>query len=83
MQDLLKALKKLHPNDEWILTGTTLDGLEFIDKTIQKPTQKQINNAIEQVMADELAEAEAKAQAKAELLKRLGITADEAKLLLS
>jgi len=29
------------------------------------------------------AEAEAKAQAKAELLERLGITADEAKLLLS
>jgi len=31
----------------------------------------------------EAAEAEAKAQAKAELLERLGITADEAKLLLS
>ena len=33
--------------------------------------------------AAQLAEAEAKAQAKAELLERLGITADEAKLLLS
>ena len=32
--------------------------------------------------AQEQAEAEAKAQAKAELLERLGITADEAKLLL-
>jgi hypothetical protein len=31
----------------------------------------------------EKAEAEAKAQAKAELLERLGITADEAKLLLA
>jgi hypothetical protein len=31
----------------------------------------------------EKAEAEAKAQAKAELLQRLGITADEAKLLLA
>jgi hypothetical protein len=30
-----------------------------------------------------IAEAEAKAQAKAELLERLGITADEAKLLLA
>jgi hypothetical protein len=30
-----------------------------------------------------LAEAQAKAQAKAELLERLGITADEAKLLLA
>jgi len=33
--------------------------------------------------AENKAEAEAKAQAKAELLQRLGITADEAKLLLS
>jgi hypothetical protein len=33
--------------------------------------------------ATALAEAEAKAQAKAELLERLGITADEAKLLLA
>ena len=43
----------------------------------------------EQFQADQeaeiqrLAEAEAKAQAKAELLDRLGITADEAKLLLA
>jgi hypothetical protein len=33
--------------------------------------------------AQSKAEAEAKAQAKAELLERLGITADEAKLLLA
>jgi hypothetical protein len=33
-------------------------------------------------LATEKAEAQAKAQAKAELLERLGITADEAKLLL-
>ena len=33
--------------------------------------------------AKELSEAEARAEAKAELLERLGITADEAKLLLS
>jgi hypothetical protein len=32
---------------------------------------------------NQLAEAQAKAQAKAELLERLGITADEAKLLLA
>jgi vacuolar-type H+-ATPase subunit E/Vma4 len=33
--------------------------------------------------AEQQAEAQAKAQAKAELLERLGITADEAKLLLA
>jgi len=57
----------------------------------------QIDDEVRDANADEIAqieaskaeiearqvEAEAKAQAKAELLKRLGITADEAKLLLS
>ncbi len=42
--------------------------------------QLQIDIANEQTRQ---AEAEAKAQAKAELLERLGITADEAKLLLA
>jgi len=37
----------------------------------------------QQIDSQRKAEAEAKAQAKAELLERLGITADEAKLLLS
>jgi hypothetical protein len=37
----------------------------------------------ETIVLSEKAEAEAKAQAKAELLERLGITADEAKLLLA
>jgi hypothetical protein len=39
--------------------------------------------AIQEAEVQRQAEAEAKAQAKAELLERLGITADEAKLLLS
>ncbi len=37
----------------------------------------------QQKLANIKAEAEAKAQAKADLLERLGITADEAKLLLA
>jgi hypothetical protein len=37
----------------------------------------------QQKLATRQAEVEAKAQAKAELLERLGITADEAKLLLA
>jgi hypothetical protein len=52
-------------------------------------TRELTDKEIEQIAIDEanakteLAEAEAKAQAKAELLERLGITADEAKLLLA
>jgi hypothetical protein len=40
-------------------------------------------NAINQVLENEQNEAEAKASAKAELLSKLGITAEEASLLLS
>ena len=41
------------------------------------------HNALLKRIADQAAEAEAQAAAKAALLDRLGITADEAKLLLS
>jgi len=50
------------------------------EATAEELAQKVIDDA---QTAARLAEAEAKAQAKAELLERLGITADEAKLLLA
>lgn len=54
----------------------------YLDPT---PIEQQEADAIARAEyeAAQAAEAEAKAQAKAELLERLGITADEAKLLLS
>ena len=48
----------------------------------EAPTQSEIDIAIEQVKADEITEAAAKAAAKAALLERLGITQEEANLLL-
>ncbi len=59
---------------------TTAD--EFIDREMNDAefAQYQIDQA---EFAAQRAEAESKAQAKAELLERLGITADEAKLLLA
>jgi hypothetical protein len=55
---------------------------EVVDREMTNAefAQYEANNAAE---ASKQAEAEAKAQAKAELLERLGITADEAKLLLA
>jgi hypothetical protein len=54
-------------------------------ETIRDATDAEIADiaARELEEANRKAEAEAKAQAKAELLERLGITADEAKLLLA
>jgi len=55
---------------------------EVIDREM---TDAELQNHLAELNANELrqAEAEARAQSKAELLERLGITADEAKLLLA
>ena len=55
---------------------------EVIDREMNDAEFAQYQ-ADQEVQATALAETEAKAQAKAELLERLGITADEAKLLLA
>ena len=54
----------------------------YIDRemNVEEKAQAEIDSANWQ---NRIAEAEAKAQAKAELLQRLGITEDEAKLLLA
>jgi hypothetical protein len=61
-----------------ILTGeeTTVER----DETAEEKKERDIYN---KMVADELAEAEARATAKAALLDKLGITAEEAALLLS
>jgi hypothetical protein len=77
-QQLIEQFKLDYPtltkqsNDEVI----TLDQDEY-EATIDAWADAQLLKLAKQ------AEAEAKAQAKAELLERLGITADEAKLLLA
>ena len=58
------------------LDGTVIDREMNEDELAQLQIDIQASDA-------EKAEAAAKAQAKAELLERLGITADEAKLLLA
>jgi hypothetical protein len=60
-----------------------LTGEETITEREETSAEKQKRLAKEQLVAEQTAEAQAKAQAKAELLERLGITADEAKLLLA
>ena len=80
---LVNAIKRLKPNSEFSFSNDDYSTIVWHILDGDAPTQAEIEDAIEQVKADEIAEAEAKAQAKAELLERLGITADEAKLLLS
>lgn len=80
---LFRAIKKLKPTSQFSYTDNDYSTIKWDVLEGEAPTQAEITTAIEQVKADEITEAEAKAEAKAALLDRLGITADEAKLLLS
>lgn len=83
MSYLVKAIKKLKPTAEFSFTNDDYKTIVWDVLDGDAPTQKQIDDAIKTIKATEAAEAEAKAAAKAALLERLGITEDEAKLLLS
>ena len=73
------AIVELRPNAQFVCYGGNLEGLKFDDPSITKPTKKEVDDTIKALEAKEAA----KPDAKAALLERLGITADEAALLLS
>ena len=80
--DYTKILLAKYPDSEWTLNGDNYEGLVWLSDT-DKPTKKQLDDLWAEVQAEIVAEAEAKAAEKAALLDRLGITEDEAKLLLA
>lgn len=45
-KEIVKALNDIAPNAEWLLTGDSYDDLEWLDKTIKKPSKSEIDNAI-------------------------------------
>jgi len=81
--DLVKAIKFLRPSAEFSFQEVDYSSIKWDVLDGNPPSEAEIDAAIEQVKADELVEAEAKAAQKAALLHRLGITEDEAKLLLA
>jgi hypothetical protein len=83
MSDLSKAIKFLRPTAEFSFTDNDYSTVKWDVLEGDAPTQSEIDAAIVTIKAKELADAETKAATKAALLERLGITADEAKLLLS
>jgi hypothetical protein len=80
---LVKAIKKLKPNSEFSYDNDDYSTIKWDVLDGQAPTQSEIDVVIEQVKVEEAQAEVTKAQAKADLLARLGITADEARLLLS
>lgn len=81
--DLIKAIQYLKPGAQFVITDNDYSTIIWHVIDGDSPTQKEIDAAIKQVKLNEVAEAKAQAAAKAALLERLGITEDEAKLLLA
>ena len=83
MDYLKKAIQKLKPTAEFSYSDNDYSTIKWDVLDGDAPTQAQIDEAIEQVKADEIAQTETKIAAKSALLEKLGISEDEAKLLLS
>jgi hypothetical protein len=83
MHYLSKAIKLLKPEAEFSYTDNDYSTINWIVLDGDAPTQKEIDAAIKEVKANELAEAQAKAAQRQAILDRLGITAEEAQLILA
>jgi hypothetical protein len=75
-----EVLNYLIPAGGWAISGDSYEGIEFIEAT--PITKKQFTDGFAQYDKWKADQDAAAATAKAALLARLGITADEAKLLL-
>jgi hypothetical protein len=83
MSYLTKAIQRLNPTAEFSFTDDDYSTIKWDVLEGDEPTKKQIDDAIKAIKTEEANQAETNAAAKAALLDRLGITEDEAKLLLS
>jgi hypothetical protein len=76
-----EVLGMLRPNGGWVIRGDDFSGIDFI--SCSPLTQEQFEAGFAQYNAWKAEQDSAKAAQKAALLDRLGITEDEAKLLLA
>jgi hypothetical protein len=75
----MKAIQFIRPNAQFVLAG---DDLTWFDEEQTEPTKAEIEAGWLAYQTAQIAEAEAKAAQRAALLNKLGITEDEARLLL-
>jgi hypothetical protein len=81
-EDIRLALESLLPDAKYSLAGDDYENIEWVSD-FEKPTIEEIEAEIKLLPKKKAAEIKAKETAKAALLTKLGITADEAALLLS
>jgi len=82
MIDYSAILTEKYPTSIWTLDGNTYQGLTWLSETT-KPSQAELDaqwSAVQTALAQAITD---KATARQAVLDRLGITADEAALLLS
>lgn len=77
--DILSAIAFIRPNAKFVLRG---EDLEWADDTQTEPTKKEIEVGLTAYKAAKQAEAAARESARQALLSKLGITQEEAQLLL-
>ena len=78
-EELEAAIRYLHPEAEFSFTAADFDSVKFDKIDGEAPTLEDITSALKEIKANAIA----KEKAKTALLDRLGITPEEAKLLLS
>jgi len=76
------VLMMLIPNGGWVITADDFDSIIY-DQGVSPITKKQFTDGFNQYNSWKAAQEATQVANKAALLDRLGITADEAKLLLS
>lgn len=80
---LTLAIQSLCPTAEFSFTDNDYSTVNWVVLEGVAPTQKQIDDEIKRIKAAEVTDAAKAETDKAALLAKLGITADEARLLLS
>jgi hypothetical protein len=82
-QYIVKAIDRLRPSSKYTFKEDDYSTIEWFEIEGAAPTAKQIQDAIAQIKVEETAKIQSDASAKAAILDRLGLTAEEAALLLS
>lgn len=77
--EMVKSIQFLRPNAEFVLRGSDL---EWLDTKQTQPTQEEIEAGVQAYKAKLEADKIAKEARKKEILDRLGLTEEEAKLIL-
>jgi hypothetical protein len=81
MIDYIVILSRRYGNKEWTLNGNEYAGLTWLSES-EKPAKSVLDGLWTEVQEEIAAEAAAKTTARQALLERLGITEEEAQLLL-